>query len=114
MRLGQYREAVADAETALRLGPQSPRLLWNAARIYAQAAGKLDAAAAKRDRLAVALRSQYEQRAVQLLRQALDKAAPKQAAFWRDYIGADKAALSPIRSSPAFAQLAAEYSRPAR
>jgi tetratricopeptide (TPR) repeat protein len=115
VRLGHYREAVVDAETARHLGPQSSRLLWNAARIYAQAAGKLDADAAKRDRRAVELRSQYEQRAVQLLRQALDlKPAPERAAFWRDYIAADKAALSPIRSSPAYTQLAAEYSRPAR
>jgi tetratricopeptide (TPR) repeat protein len=115
VRLGLYREAVEDAKTALRLGPTSPRLSWNAARIYAQAAGKLDADAARRDRKAVGLRSQYEQRAVHLLRQALDLTpAPARAAFWRDCIGADKVALNPIRRSPAFAQMAAEYSRPAR
>jgi serine/threonine protein kinase/Tfp pilus assembly protein PilF len=115
VRLGHVPEAVVDAETALRLGPQDPRLVWNAARIYAQAAGQLDADAAKRDRRAVELRSRYEQQAVQLLRQALDLTpAPEQAAFWRDCIGADKAALHPIRRSAAFARLAAEYSKPAR
>jgi tetratricopeptide (TPR) repeat protein len=115
VRLGQYREAVVDAETALRLGPQDSRLLWQAARIYAQAAGKLDADAAKWDRKAVSLRTQYEERTVQLLRGALKlKPDPERAAFWRDCIEADKAALSPIRNSPAFTQLAAEYSKPAR
>src|SRR5439155_11854654 len=115
VRLGQYREAVADAELALRLGPRDPRLLWNAARIHAQAAGKLNADVAKRDRKAVDLRYKYEERAVQLLRQALDLTpASKRAAFWRDCIGADTAALNPIRRSPAFAQLAAEYARPTR
>jgi hypothetical protein len=89
--------------------------LWNAARIYAQAAGQLDADVAKRDGKAVSLRSEWEKRAVELLRQALDLTpASERAAFWRDCIGADKAALNPIRSSPAFAQLAAEYSRPTR
>ena len=37
--LGRHREAVQDAAEALRLGPRSPRLLYNAARIYAQCPG---------------------------------------------------------------------------
>ncbi|MCI0464179.1 MAG: protein kinase [Gemmataceae bacterium] len=114
-RLGQYREAVADAETALRLGPPSPRLLWNAARVYAQAAGKVDTDTALWDRRAGELRHQYEQRAVRLLRQALAMTrAPEREAFWRDFIRADSVALRPIHRSPAFAQLAAEYARPMR
>jgi tetratricopeptide (TPR) repeat protein len=113
VRLGQYREAVVDAEMALRLGPQDPRLLWNAARIYAQAVGKLDADVVQWDRKAVELRSQYERRAVQLLRGALDlkKTPSERAAFWRDCIGPDTVGLGPIRRGAAFAQLAAEYSR---
>ena len=34
--LGRHREAIQDAAEALRRGPTSPRLLYNAARIYAQ------------------------------------------------------------------------------
>ena len=34
--LGRHREAIQDAAEALRHGPTSPRLLYNAARIYAQ------------------------------------------------------------------------------
>src|SRR5262249_29581192 len=38
------QEAIADAETALSRGlNHDPRLLWNAARIYAQAAARLEA-----------------------------------------------------------------------
>jgi tetratricopeptide (TPR) repeat protein len=115
VRLGEYREAVADAKAALRLGPRDSRLFWNAARIYAQAAGKLDADAARWDREAAELRSQYEQQAVQLLRQAIElNPAVGRTAFWRDYIEADKVALNPIRNSLGFARLAAEYSGPAR
>jgi hypothetical protein len=63
----------------------------------------------------MALRSQYEEQAVQLLRRALDlKPGPERAAFWRDCIRPDTAGLGPIRRSPAFAQLAAEYAKPAR
>ena len=36
---GLHREAIRDAEEALRRGPTSPRLLYNAARIYAQCPG---------------------------------------------------------------------------
>src|SRR5262249_29622186 len=36
VRLGREREAALDAAEALRQGPSSPRLFYNAARIYAQ------------------------------------------------------------------------------
>ena len=75
----------------------------------------LDADAARWDREAAELRSQYEQQAVQLLRQAIElNPAVGRTAFWRDYIEADKVALNPIRNSLGFARLAAEYSGPAR
>src|SRR5262249_44666664 len=35
VRLGKYREAVADAEAAVRLGPGDHRVLYKAARVYA-------------------------------------------------------------------------------
>ena len=42
--LGRHREAIQDAAEALRHGPPSPRLLYNAARIYAQCPGPYRAA----------------------------------------------------------------------
>ena len=44
--LGRHREAIQDAAEALRHGPPSPRLLYNAARIYAQCPGPYRAARA--------------------------------------------------------------------
>ncbi len=38
-RLGRHAEAIQDAAAALRQGPSSPRLFYNAARIYAQCPG---------------------------------------------------------------------------
>jgi eukaryotic-like serine/threonine-protein kinase len=69
----QFRAAISDAETALALGPKNnPRLLCNAARIYAQAAAKL---VGERDYVLSKIRVQYRERALHLLREAL-KATP--------------------------------------
>src|SRR5262249_46390760 len=44
VKLGQYREAVEDAEKAVKLGPDDdPRIAIGAARIYSQSVGKIDA-----------------------------------------------------------------------
>jgi tetratricopeptide (TPR) repeat protein len=88
---GRYRDAVRDAERALEQGPQSPRLVYNAARIYAQCGGR-------------------ERRALELIRQALTLLpAGQRAAFWSAYIRTD-AALAAIRQQQAFVQLEAEFS----
>jgi tetratricopeptide (TPR) repeat protein len=112
VKVGQYRQAVADAEEAIRRGPRTDRTLYNAARIYSQAAGKVDAeAAAKGLAGASALRSRYEGRAVELIRQALDlHSAPERRAFWQEFIGPD-GALQPIRRTPEFARLTKIYAR---
>jgi tetratricopeptide (TPR) repeat protein len=103
--LGQYREAVADAEQALRLGPQTARNLYNAARTYAQAA------AGTLGRSEGALRRRCEGRALELLRGALElHPAAQRTAFWRNTIQADPA-LNPLRQTPEYRGLAAQYSR---
>jgi serine/threonine protein kinase/lipoprotein NlpI len=86
--LSQYQEAIADAEKALYYGPKKdPRLLWNAAGIYAQAAARLDA---ERQDPVVRLRTHYREQAVHLLRQALNLTpAAERASFWRKCIQAD-------------------------
>ena len=108
VRLGQDpRDAVSDAETALRLGPQEPRAPYNAARIYAQAVSRFDAKAIPPD-LPLAWRGRYQDRAVQLLRQAIDLTPVAQrGTFWQTTIAPD-AALDPIRRSSGFAQLMLE------
>jgi serine/threonine protein kinase/tetratricopeptide (TPR) repeat protein len=105
VQLGRTRQGLDAVQEGLRLGPAEPRLLYNAAQAYAQAAGQAEA---QRGRLV------YQDRAVDLLRQALQRVrAEKRADFWRNYIqnpdGRD--ALAPIRKSPGFARLAAAYSQ---
>jgi tetratricopeptide (TPR) repeat protein len=108
--LGQWKEAVADAEEALKDKPGLARHCYNAARIYAQAAGKVDADA-RSSPYTQELRRHYEDRALGLLRQACEKSPIDQrAAFWKEYVQADPA-LRAVRRSPVYAHLAAEYGR---
>jgi tetratricopeptide (TPR) repeat protein len=90
--LGRHREAVKDAEEALRLGPRTPRLLYNAARIYAQCPGP------------------YRQRALELIQQALSLLpADERQTFWSTHIRTD-AALAAIRSYRLFVRMDFELS----
>jgi tetratricopeptide (TPR) repeat protein len=92
VRLGQATEAVADAEKALSLGEPTPRLLYNAARIYAMAAIVAGTATRKKGHEAVVLVDRYQDRAVMLLREALRRLPGDQReTFWRDSIQADPA-----------------------
>jgi serine/threonine protein kinase/tetratricopeptide (TPR) repeat protein len=87
---GQYAEAARDATEALRRGPASPRLLFNAARIYAQCPGSND------------------QRALELLQQALSLLpARERVAFWSANVRTDPA-LQALRRQVRFQQLDAE------
>jgi serine/threonine protein kinase/tetratricopeptide (TPR) repeat protein len=89
--LGQPTEAVQDAAMAVRHGPRSPRLLYNAARICAQCAG-------------------HEEQALVLIQEALALLpANQRGKFWTTFIRAD-AALRAIRRHPQFLQLEAEMS----
>ncbi len=89
-RLGQYREAVQDAAAALRIGPRSHRLLYNAARIYAQCP------------------SPYPARALELVEQALELLpAAERRPFWTTHILRDPA-LASLHRHPLFAKLDSE------
>jgi tetratricopeptide (TPR) repeat protein len=114
-RLGQYRGAVADADRALECAPENvrnPRLLCNAARVFAQAAGRIDAERGRSARPVLEERSVYQDRAVRLLRQALElQPAGERRAFWRKIIIPDRA-LDPIRGpGSGYRELEAEYGR---
>jgi tetratricopeptide (TPR) repeat protein len=91
-QLGHYQEAIQDASEALRCGPQSPRLLYNAARIYARCPGR------------------SPQRALELIDQALKLLPPSERpSFWSKHIRSD-AALAALRSYRLFVRLDAELS----
>jgi eukaryotic-like serine/threonine-protein kinase len=90
--LGRHREAIQDAQEALRRGPTSPRLLYNAARIYAQCPDP------------------YRQRALELIQQALSSLPVDQRqAFWSTHIRTD-AALAALRRYRLFVRLDSEFS----
>ncbi len=90
--LGRHREAIEDAVEALRQGPPSPRLLYNAARIQAQCPGS------------------GPKRALELIQQALGLLpAEDRQAFWSTHIRTDSA-LAALRRYPSFERLDAELS----
>ena len=90
--LGRHREASQDAADALRHGPTSPRLLYNAARIYAQCPDP------------------GPQRALELVQQALSLLpADQRQAFWSTHIRTD-AALAALRRYRLFVRLDSELS----
>jgi eukaryotic-like serine/threonine-protein kinase len=92
-RAGRHREAIQDATEALRRGPTSPRLLYNAARIYAQCPGP------------------YRERALELVEKAL-KSLPvaERRVFWSTHVRSD-AALATLRRHPTFARIYNELPR---
>ena len=89
-RLGHHREAVQDAAEALRHGPTSPRLFYNAARIYAQCPDP------------------YRERALELIEKALSLLpAGERRDFWSTHIRSD-AAMATLRRHRSFARLYTE------
>jgi tetratricopeptide (TPR) repeat protein len=104
VQLGQWTKGVADADKALSLGPVTARLTYNAARIYALAAGQAEAAA----------RRPYQDRAIQLLRHALQhQAVSARSAFWHKVVTIDRAWKS-FQHHPGFVQVADEFSQEGR
>ena len=112
--LGHYQDAAADAEESLRHGEPEPRLLYNAARILAQAAELAGKEASRQARPDLASVRRYQDRALKLLGQAIERTSLEQRpAFWREVVRADHA-LSSIRRLPEYARWAAEYAVTAR
>jgi serine/threonine protein kinase/Tfp pilus assembly protein PilF len=90
VRLGQHREAVADAEKALAIGKLTAHRLFGAARIYARAAAVAGGEVRKKGQDAVSLVDRYQDRGATLLRDAIKRLpAAERAAFWRDVVQAD-------------------------
>jgi tetratricopeptide (TPR) repeat protein len=102
---GRLREAVRDADKVLQLGSGRPHTLYNAARIFAQAA----AGTARDGPTDRAERQRRQERALELLREALG-ALPKaqRSDFWRRNLEHD-AALNSVRTTRGFRELAAVY-----
>jgi len=111
-RLGDHFGAVADAREALRLAKSNPRVTYNAARIYALAAASTAAEVGEKGRPAMLLSAKYQDTALELIRDALEREAPeKRATFWRDTIQKDPA-LQSIRRRLKFEELIATSKQP--
>jgi tetratricopeptide (TPR) repeat protein len=90
-----HKAAVADAEAALALGAPSARVLYLASRIYAHAARVVSAEVRQQGRGLMPLMTRYQDRALALARQALEKQAPtEREVFIRDVIDADPALVA--------------------
>jgi serine/threonine protein kinase/tetratricopeptide (TPR) repeat protein len=101
----KVREAVHEAETALQCGPTNQRMVYNTARIFAQAAGKLDDEAAKRLLPKPRESDKCQRQAVKCLSQALNLSPPgERYDFWKDYVQEDHA-FDRIRANYEFARL---------
>jgi eukaryotic-like serine/threonine-protein kinase len=98
VRLSRHKEAVAEADRALKLGaPVSSRLYYAAARIYALAHSIVDAEARRRGRVVTPEVYRYEARAVELLTLAIEKTpADERAKFLTEIVEKD-AAMNTIR-----------------
>jgi serine/threonine protein kinase/tetratricopeptide (TPR) repeat protein len=104
--LGQTDPALADARAALRVGPRSSRLSYNAARVYAQAVLRAEKRSGSRGREGLS------REGVALLDDALSQLPAKERAeFWHSRVLADPT-LHPLRSHPGFQRLAARYPAP--
>ncbi len=111
---GQYRSAADDAEESLRKSHQGDaRTVYNAARIYARcSSGLLTGSAGKRSPSSASLAEHYGDRAVALVRTAIERLPiERRPIFYREVVQADPA-MAGLRQSPQFARLAGQLGRP--
>jgi tetratricopeptide (TPR) repeat protein len=93
--LGQYREAAAAADESMRHDPPTARRACNAACIYALAAVAAAADVTAEGRKRAASVESYQDRAVALVKLALERTpAERRAAFWQDLVAPDPALRS--------------------
>jgi tetratricopeptide (TPR) repeat protein len=106
----KVREAVADARSSVLGSARDARLIYNAARVYCQAAACLEADPG-RSPGAWELAGRYRAEALHLIDRSLDlMPAPERSGFWSRVVQTD-AALEPIRRSRTFLDLDAQLAR---
>ncbi|MBL8798373.1 MAG: protein kinase, partial [Planctomycetia bacterium] len=113
VKVGEHRAAVRDVEEALKLEPSpEARFHYNAARVYAVAVPRAELEERAGAAGARELRLRYQDRAAALLREALATVPrDQQPTFWWHTVHPDPA-LSSIRRTAAYVQLADRYPRP--
>ena len=105
--LGRCGEAVSDAEESLRQGESEARIYYSAARILAQAAEFAKQEPRPRKTSAQTTVQIYQDRALTLLGQAIERTPPaERAAFWQKVVHPDRA-FTALRRLPACGRIAA-------
>src|SRR5262249_9799240 len=97
-----WREALADAENAVRLATaeKKQRALYNAARVHAHAKRHAADEVTRRGESALALWRQLHGRAAELLRESARLLPPdRRGSFWRDVVASDPV-LRPFLPGP--------------
>jgi tetratricopeptide (TPR) repeat protein len=113
VKQGDYRKAIEAAQESLRLGQPTPLLLTNAARVFAQAADRVKKDKELSEAKSTQLRREYQDRALQLLQQALKPMSePQRRAFWNRYLMNND--LLPLRDRPEFIELNRKYALPTK
>ncbi len=106
------REAIADARASIGAPNPDPRLIYNAARVFCQAAACLEADPGRTPGAWQAA-GRHRAEALALIARSLSSMpAPERAAFWAQVVRTD-AALEPIRTAHPFLELDARFSRTA-
>jgi serine/threonine protein kinase/Tfp pilus assembly protein PilF len=107
--LGLHSEAVRDAEESLHHGDVEARIVYNAARTLAQAVQSAIKEVRPSQRPDLDAIRAYQDRAVTLLGQALER-TPRElrAAFWRDVVQPDPT-ISAIRRLSGYARMAEKF-----
>ena len=114
IRLRERDAALEDAAAAEKQGPLTEHLLYNLARIYAQAAGQLEAEAGQAPRrpeqFAAYLRwTEYTEKAIDCLSRALTEVPePERASYWHKQIAADPA-FTAVRQRPWYRLMAERF-----
>jgi serine/threonine protein kinase/predicted Zn-dependent protease len=106
VQLRKTREAISDAQASLRLNPDDSRQVYNAARVFCQAAACLESSAEKNG-MTMSTADRYRNEALRLLTRALDLCPEAdRSRFWEDYVRKDSS-LDLIRRSRSFIDLGA-------
>lgn len=105
--LGEHAAAVQDAEEAVRRGPDSFEIPYNAATIFAQGVAAAGRDSTLKPEARTEVQSRYTARALELLRQAQAILGPRNRAVLLQTLRGDSA-LDPIRESDGLKALMAE------
>ncbi len=106
----KVREAIDDARASVQVNAPDPRLLYNAARVYSQAAACLEADPA-RSRGTWETAGRYRAEALTLIARSLSLLpTTERTPFWIQVVRTDSA-IEPIRQSKAFLELDSQFSR---